>query len=294
MSEVATKQPAPVYLQIARHAIRGPFTASTRRAQLQCLAACSLFLVAYLNLITIKEIEIGGVKIVTSLRVVAGLSVVYAAYQLIRFLFEATLEYRLFKLEFEPLKDMARVAIEMERAELVAKFDALQVGLADFVAKIQANSAFVKERDDQVDKIRAEHRPRIESLRIRSEELRRVVDQPEDGAPAETFQANMRAYGDALSDWNSAEEELAEALKPIRHEPFPHPDMSEGSDLLHRSFWRPSMPDTERISAAIQSSHQRGLVVAWLDIVLPSGLFVVCLGFLFWGTVIPYLRGLAS
>ena len=86
MDRTATDRRGPIYIEIARHAVKGPFSASTRATQIQCLLACSVFLLAWFNLVAISEFEVWGAKLTVSLQVVVGLALVYALYQLARFI----------------------------------------------------------------------------------------------------------------------------------------------------------------------------------------------------------------
>lgn len=273
MSGQSVEQSSPIYIDIARHAVKGPLTASTRDVQRQSLAACSIFLLAWLNLVQVKEVELQGFTLVVSLNVIAHLALVYAAYTLVRFLSEATLELRLYELEFEPINASAARAIESEREAQETRATAFWAALEAFDAKIKANTAFIEQRDSQIAQIEARLRPEIDRLKAAAE----AFGSPAPGAASGEDLAALRARTDAYEEWYAAEEDLRQQLKPIREQKFPHEDMTEGNSLIPQSMRVYGMPATESIISAWQTARQRAIVVALLDIGLPAILFTACI-----------------
>lgn len=277
MTDQATDRTGHVYIDIARHAVKGPFGDSTRAAQVQCLLACTVFLLAWFNLVTVTELEIAGVKLSVNLKVIAGLALAYGFYQLVRFLLEASLELELYELESKPIKAMAAEAINEEKQAQEARIDAFYARIDAFKRKIDDNRAFHERRDAEIAAIEAVHRPAIDALKAKAD-----ADGPIDTAAltgAEAL-ARSRERADAYSEWGEAEDDLRALLKPIWDQPTPHPDMSEGGDLVVRSLQVYDMPTTELIISAMKASRRRGFIVALIDMLLPPALFLICLGVL--------------
>jgi len=274
MADETTDRAGHVYIDIARHAVKGPFSDSTRAAQVQCLLACAVFLLAWFNLVAVSEFEIAGAKLTASLKVVAWLALIYGGYQLLRFLSEAILELRLYGLEFEPIKAMAAETVGREQRAQDARAQAFYSTIDAFSRKIDDNRAFSDGRDAEIAEIEAVHRPRIDALRARAEGFA-PIDSALTGPEA---LARSREMADAYMEWDGAQDELRALLKPIRERPYPHTDMSEGDALISRSLRVYDMPTTEKIISAMKASRQRGLMVAVMDMALPVGLFVVSLG----------------
>lgn len=279
MDSTATDRKGPIYIEIARHAVKGPFTASTRATQIQCLLACSIFLLAWFNLVAISELEVWGAKLTVSLRVIGVLALVYALYQLTRFISEALLELQLYELEFEPIKTEAAAEVHKEREGAALRATAFRAALDAFGKKVEENRAAFAAREARIAEIEAEHRPKIDALKAEAEAFGPLST---DLVTSAEGQARVRARSDAYETWFEAENALRELLKPLREEQMPHPDMDEGHGLVSRSFQVWDMPSTELILKAMNASRRRGRLVALLDIALPILLFVFCVGVLIW------------
>lgn len=273
MADQAKDRTGHIYIDIARHAVKGPFRDSTRAAQMQCLLACTVFLLSWFNLITVTELDVGGAKLTASLKVIAWLALLYGGYQLIRFLSEAILELQLYGLEFEPIKAMAVEMVGEEQQAQSARAEAFYATLDAFQRKIDENRAFSDGRDAEITEIEVAHRPRIDALKARAEAFgpidADVVTDPE-------ALARARERSDAYIEWGEAQDDLYALLKPIRERPYPHTDMSEGNGLIGQSLRVYDMPTTEKIISAMKASRRRGIMVAVMDMALPVLLFLAC------------------
>lgn len=279
MESAATDRRSPIYIEIARHAVKGPFSASTRATQIQCLLACSVFLLAWFNLVAISELAVWGAKLTVSLRVVGGLALVYALYQLARFISEALLELQLYELEFEPIRTEAAAEVDKEREDATLRATAFRAALDEFGKRVEENRAAYAAREARIAEIEAEHKPKIDALRAEAEAFgppsTDLIATPEGLARA-------RARSDAYEAWFEAANALRDVLRPLREEPLPHPEMDESHGLVSRSFRVWDMPSTELILKAMKASRQRGRLVALLDIALPILLFAFSVGVLLW------------
>lgn len=272
MADNAKDRTGHACIEIARHAVKGPFRDSTRASQVQCLLACTVFLLAWFNVISVTELDVGWAKLTVSLKVIAWLALIYGGYQLIRFLSEAMLELHLYSLEFEPIKAMAAEKIGEEQQVQNVHAEAFYATLDAFQRKIDENRAFCDSRDADIAEIEAAHRPRIDALKAKAEAFGPI---DADAVNAPESLARVRERSDAYIELGEAQDDLYALLKPVRERPYPHTDMNEGNGLIGQSLRIYDMPTTKKIISAMKTSRRRGIMVAIMDITLPVVLFFV-------------------
>jgi hypothetical protein len=136
----------PSYVELARLEAKGPFTESTRKLQGICVGALSVFFLGYFNLVAPEGVEIGPLKLKASIVVITITSLVLALYFYTRFITEAHVERRLFKLESMPRIDAAKKDLRENGAKLREWQDQIAAENAVLQKKIEENRIFLPER----------------------------------------------------------------------------------------------------------------------------------------------------
>lgn len=187
---------------------------------------------------------------------------------------EASIEWKLYKLEIAALQEAAAQSAEHELTGYVAWRTELAKAAAELRARSDANATFLRGRTAQMAKIDAEYRELIEPAERKRQEHTRLTMATD--MDRDELHRRLRALDGWLVEWTAIWNSWQTARAAVWAEQSPVPAISAATEELRR---QPAMLLTELTVAAIHTARDRARVTAVLDVALPVLVACACLFF---------------